>query len=1266
MLWFDTSELINNGLQISQEQVIALRGGSKALSQFTRRSLSQSPSFGSSSTDEADDIMVTTRQNRAARTGYGDFINSSTLQLSSDDELNAPQTYASRKKSKRLLLTAPRDTKQRKTRFSQLTPSSSDESGPNRPRRTRRNGDAVTVNYIDTFQDGESEDGSDGMAHRKRKRVSSPPRRSGRSRRVTNMREVGEDDMPERPTDKPFVKIVGARETFQPLPKSDDFRLRHLQTCDTCGDTGDHEVKGHLIFCQGCSMSYHMQCLGHRGSRDHLVTKIGHQDFVLQCRRCIELARTKDSAAPRQGRCQGCKQDGPSCGPFRERKTMAQEQKEREENEDEDPSVTVSPELINNPKNVLFRCVGCFRAYHFHHLPSRSELRIVDDGGDSDEEAEKRIGEYCKNWVCNECAEAPAKIEGLVAWRPTDQESYPVGTSTEQMEEDDKEYLVKWQDLSYHQSSWQPGAWIWGNTAPQMRKAFARRDNGTNLPKMTYEDAIPEDWLRVDIIFDVKYTSVVKTRVLEIDLARVNEVGKALVKYKGLGYEDTVWEAPPDMTDTERWEDFKTAYDDWVHARYIRPPVAYNLKKHLNSLRQLNFANKVELKQQPEALTGGELMAYQLDGLNWLMFQWYQEKNAILADEMGLGKTIQVIGFLAALQSKHRCWPFLIVVPDATCANWRREIKQWAPGLRVVMFFGSSKSRELSLKHEMFPDGAKELRCHVVVTSYNTAQDDANQKVFRRVTWAGLVVDEGQRLKNEHSLLYTALNNLKIPFRLLLTGTPLQNNQRELFNLLQFLDTSVNAAELEEKYAELNKENLPELHNLIRPFFLRRTKAQVLTFLPPMAQIIVPVSLSPLQKELYKSVLAKNADLLQVIFGGDKRTLQKVTGLKNLLMQLRKCLCHPFVYSIEIEEKSSNEAISHKGLVEASSKLRLLEIMLPKLQERGHRVLIFSQFLDMLTIIEDFLDGLGLAHLRIDGSMSSLQKQKKIDEYNAPDSQIFACLLSTRAGGVGINLATADTVIILDPDFNPHQDIQALSRAHRIGQKSKVLVFQLMTRGTAEEKIMQLGKKKMALDHVLIDQLDAEQPDGNDLESVLRFGAEALFKDNDESHDIIYDSTSVDRLLDRSQAEDTKSGTDKTAESQFSFARVWANDTSNLENGLDDHQDEESSDPTVWDKILAERARLVELEKASRAEAFGRGKRQRKVVISLGMLNYTNTIRISSTCQPDILMISCRLRKAIASPPTVTTKNSRTVLQRVKSRSLLLKTMPRLLALKTS
>lgn len=400
---------------------------------------------------------------------------------------------------------------------------------------------------------------------------------------------------------------------------------------------------------------------------------------------------------------------------------------------------------------------------------------------------------------------------------------------------------------------------------------------------------------------------------------------------------------------------------------------------------------------------------------------------------------------------------------------------------------------------------------------------------------------------------------------------------------------------MEEEYTTLTRENVPKLHELLRPFFLRRTKAQVLSFLPSMAQIIVPVTLTVLQKKLYKSILAKNQELIRSIFGGSTRLLKtERANLNNILMQLRKCLCHPFVYSRDIEERNSNAAIAHRNLVDASSKLQLLEIMLPKLQERGHRVLIFSQFLDMLDMVEDFLDGLGLFYQRLDGSLSSLQKQKRIDEFNAPDSPLFAFLLSTRAGGVGINLATADTVIILDPDFNPHQDIQALSRAHRIGQKKKVLVFQLTTRSTVEEKIMQIGKKKMALDHVLIDQMDAEDDAGMDLESILRHGTEALFQD--DSQKIQYDSISVDKLLDRSQVEDTQTGKDNSAESQFSFARVWANDKATLEDSLGDPNDEHVPDLSLWEKILKEREEEVAREAAARAEALGRGKRKRQAV----------------------------------------------------------------------
>lgn len=157
-------------------------------------------------------------------------------------------------------------------------------------------------------------------------------------------------------------------------------------------------------------------------------------------------------------------------------------------------------------------------------------------------------------------------------------------------------------------------------------------------------------------------------------------------------------------------------------------------------------------------------MAYQMEGLNWLYYQWHKEQNAILADEMGLGKTIQIIGFLSTLKL-HGCWPFMVVVPNSTCANWRREIKLWAPSLRVVTYFGSAEAKRLAHKYELFHGHSKDLKCHVVVTSYDAAQDEEFRKVFRGVNWRGLVVDEGQRLKNDKNLLYGALSAMKVPFK---------------------------------------------------------------------------------------------------------------------------------------------------------------------------------------------------------------------------------------------------------------------------------------------------------------------------------------------------------------------------------------------------------------------------------------------------------------------------------------------------------------------
>lgn len=1022
-------------------------------------------------------------------------------------------------------------------------------------------------------------------------------RSSERFRKATinNFAELAEDDIPDVDAKSTDIKYSSAKEHFEKLPKDDPFRLRHQPTCSTCFLKGDDEVKGPLVFCQGCTSTYHRVCFGPRAVRPHLVTKINSGAFVLQCRRCLGLAREKDSLAPHQGHCSDCNKPGPWSSPVRARLTTRQEHLQREENEGRDPVTDVDLSAVDSVDNVMFRCSRCERAWHFEHLPpKRPRPSYIQDSEDDQDTHLKhtRFKEYSRRWKCNECAKTPGEIETFVAWRPVDLDAYIPGSSSDMLEENKKQYLIKWRKLSYFKTSWMPGAWVWAMAASGTRKAFHKSPK-SQKPMMTSVDAIPEEDLQIDILFDVRYSNVVSNRTPEIDLAREKEVENVYAKYKGLPYEDVVWEKPPSPQDGERWQSFRRAYEDWVVGRYMRVPKASALRKHLSGVRSRNFNTHLVKHKQPYSLTG-QLMEYQKDGLNWLYFMWYKEQNAILADEMGLGKTIQVIAFFATLVQDHDCFPFLVVVPNSTCQNWRNEVKTWAPSLRVVTYYGTAAARKLAHDYELFPNGGSDVKAHIVITSYETMIDDKAKRMASTVPWAGLVVDEGHRLKNDKNQLYGALSKVNFPFKILLTGTPLQNNVRELFNIIQFIDPSKNAEELDREYQDLSSEKVAVLHDMIRPFFLRRTKAQVLTFLPPMAQVIVPVTMTVVQKKLYKSILAKNPQFIKTVFkneGGPKNTERH--NLNNILMQLRKCLCHPFVYSKDIEEQDVNATLLHRNLVEASSKLQLLELLLPKLQERGHRVLIFSQFLHYLDIIEDFLDGLGLLHLRLDGSVSSLQKQKKMDDYNAPNSPYFAFLLSTRAGGLGINLATADTVIIMDPDFNPHQDIQALSRAHRIGQRKKVLVFQLMTRQSAEEKIMQVGRKKMALDHVLIDRMDTEEDAGEDLETILRHGAQALF-DEDTSGDIHYDNRSVENLLDRSDMENTETGNDASAESQFSFARIWSN--SMLDDSLTTPESTTPNNNSLWDKILQQRERAAEEEARAKAEKLGRGKRKRQVI----------------------------------------------------------------------
>ena len=1058
-------------------------------------------------------------------------------------------------------------------------------------------------------------------------------RRSGRSTKNTKNMAVSydddDDDIFYAEDDKSAAtpRTISVREVFS-NDAPQHFKDAHRLVCDTCG-LADSQHKGAYIFCQGCSVVQHRPCLGTRSSRDQCVTKVAADGFVMQCRFCVCVHQKKDPRAPSQDTCQVCHEKGPSCAPFSSRKTPKQEELLRVENGGVDPITEVAPELINNPDNVLFRCATCHRAWHYEHLPHFAKGR--DPAlGDPRNLKKHRRDEYQANWLCRECdVHGEERIDKIVAWRPTTPSAYTKGDSVEFFNEDDLEYLVKWAGKSYNHCVWLPGAWLHGIVKAAMYKAFVKRTYGESadaedlkdehskdsLMRWSEREAIHPTWITPDIILEVeyamrpkeaeqKYKRLSREDKFKEDLDRVLHVLKIYVKFEGLGYDDVVWDTPPDPSAGPLWDAFLDAYREFLNGKHFVSQSWSVMGPRLEKFREMEFAadptsgkEYIEYKEQPAGLQRGKLMTYQVEGLNWMLYNLRNNINCILADEMGLGKTVQVVALLTALvQDNPKIWPFLIIVPNSTCANWRREIKKWAPGLRVVAYYGGKAPQSLALQYELFPKGTREMKAHVVIMSYDSIKDTETRHKFSSVKWAGMVIDEAQALKNDENALYKALSVYTVPFKLLLTGTPLQNNKRELFNLLQFVDKKIfDAASLDEKFAEITKENLGDLHKLIQPYFLRRTKASVLTFLPTMAQIIVPVSMSVIQEKLCKSIMARNPDLIRSIFAQGKLKNTERGSLNNILMQLRKCLCHPFVYSQAVEEKNDDKQVEYRNLVEASSKLVLLQIMLPKLKERGHRVLMFSQFLEQLTMLEDFLVGMDLKYERLDGSQSSLEKQRRIDAFNAPDSKLFCMLLSTRAGGVGINLATADTVIILDPDWNPHQDIQALSRAHRIGQKKKVLCFQLVTVDSPEEKMMQIGRKKMALDHLLIESMDDKEGESlNDVESVLKHGAAALFGEGVKKQTITYDAAAVDKLLDRSGEEETKVDGEKSAESAFAHARVWEQDSGGLKDDLGE-SGETALQPSVWAAILREREEEAQREADKNKVTLGRGGRRRGV-----------------------------------------------------------------------
>lgn len=582
--------------------------------------------------------------------------------------------------------------------------------------------------------------------------------------------------------------------------------------------------------------------------------------------------------------------------------------------------------------------------------------------------------------------------------------------------------------------------------------------------------------------------------------------------------------------------------------------------------------------EQPLLLSGGIMRDYQLKGYSWMATLYENGINGILADEMGLGKTIQTIALFAHLVEMGVPGPFLVIAPLSTISNWKREFNKFAPLLPTVLYHGNAKEREAlrndhlkevhQLNEEAGLEGGRKVR-NTFITSYEIAMND--QPFFRKVRWLYIVVDEGHRLKNMHCRLIKSLKQYTSSNRLLLTGTPLQNNLDELWSLLNFLMAEIfddlrvfrswfDAKDLHHDddesdrivQQEQQQSILSTLHQILTPFLLRRVKSDVDLKIPPKKEVLVYCPLTKKQREMYeycvnrtldqfvgtkqkeelqvtsfkKGVISYTGDLNEVLkprtatknidysllmgHGWEKiRTIQEQVNakerdasscsayseperrdadlcysLKSRLMDMRKTCNHPYLIEYPLTE-DGNFYRADEDMVDICGKLKVLDQMLDELEKRGHKILVFSQMTRLLDILGDYLHYREKKFSRLDGSMHFEDRQANIDRFNEhPDYKIF--LLSTRAGGLGINLTAADTVIIYDSDWNPQQDLQAQDRAHRIGQTKPVMVYRLVTANTIDEKIVERAAAKRKLEKMIIHKNKFKSQDSDGLKSTMQ------------------------------------------------------------------------------------------------------------------------------------------------------------------------------------
>ncbi|XP_047296506.1 chromodomain-helicase-DNA-binding protein 6 isoform X5 [Homo sapiens] len=686
------------------------------------------------------------------------------------------------------------------------------------------------------------------------------------------------------------------------------------------------------------------------------------------------------------------------------------------------------------------------------------DFKVVDDDGETiavlGAGRTSALSASTLAWQAEEPPEDDANIIEKILASKTVQEVHP-GEPPFDLEL----FYVKYRNFSYLHCKWATMEEL--EKDPRIAQKIKRFRNKQAQMKHIFtepdEDLFNPDYVEVDRILEVAHTKDAETG---------EEVTHYLVKWCSLPYEESTWELEEDV-DPAKVKEFESL-QVLPEIKHVERPASDSWQK---------------LEKSREYKNSNQLREYQLEGMNWLLFNWYNRKNCILADEMGLGKTIQSITFLSEIFLRGIHGPFLIIAPLSTITNWEREFRTWTE-MNAIVYHGSQISRQMIQQYEMVYRDAQGnplsgvFKFHVVITTFEMILADCPE--LKKIHWSCVIIDEAHRLKNRNCKLLEGLKLMAL---------------------------------------------VKKLQSILKPMMLRRLKDDVEKNLAPKQETIIEVELTNIQKKYYRAILEKNFSFLTK--GANQHNMP---NLINTMMELRKCCNHPYLINGAEEKILEDFRKTHspdapdfqlQAMIQAAGKLVLIDKLLPKLIAGGHKVLIFSQMVRCLDILEDYLIQRRYTYERIDGRVRGNLRQAAIDRFCKPDSDRFVFLLCTRAGGLGINLTAADTCIIFDSDWNPQNDLQAQARCHRIGQSKAVKVYRLITRNSYEREMFDKASLKLGLDKAVLQDINrkggtngVQQLSKMEVEDLLRKGAYgALMDEEDEGSKFCEED--IDQILQR-------------------------------------------------------------------------------------------------------------------------------------------------------